>query len=535
MDLSSNIYTTLNRLCNIKSTSGTMEEADAAQKIYSIIDEIPYFKEHQENIILHNIEGDPYNRKFISAMYEGCKSQKVVVLLSHFDVVGIEEFGHLKDFAYNPEEYTKRLKNEDIPQKAKEDLDSGEWLFGRGTMDMKCGLAIHTEIIRYISESNIDIGGNILLLTVPDEENSSAGMLSAAKYLSQLKDMGYEFQCVINSEPYFPEFPGDECKYIYTGTIGKLLPLICFAGIETHAGEPFNGISSSLMSSMTTTLIEGNTKLCEAYGDYTSPPPVCLKQEDLKSLYSVSTPNFSYAYYNYLTLTSSPGDVLEKIKKVCTKAFDMAVDKMKTESKNYTLLSGKRESSLNITPNVITYSELCSIVERKNIDIEKIKNSYKNKGIDTRDVTVRIISDMLKLIPELRPVMVISIAPPYYPHRMADSNFKNILDVCSKVMERSKAIYNEDMVHKDFFPGLCDFSYLGFDNPDNYYTLKSNMPVMDAGYELPVKALSNINIGGINIGVKGKDVHKYTERLNLPYSLKVTPDLVFFAIREFLY
>jgi arginine utilization protein RocB len=163
MDLSANILNTLKRLCSLKSTSGTEEEASAADGIFSIISEIGYFKDNKDNLKLHKIEGDPYSRKYISALYQCGQSKKTVVLLSHFDVVGIEEFGHLKDFAYSPEEYTKRLKSEDIPQKAKEDLDTGDWLFGRGTMDMKCGLAIHIELIRYIYENNMDIGGNILL------------------------------------------------------------------------------------------------------------------------------------------------------------------------------------------------------------------------------------------------------------------------------------------------------------------------------------------------------------------------------------
>ena len=534
MDLTTNIFKTLIRLCNIKSTSGTTEEMAATEGISSLISEIGYFKENTHALKIHEIENDPLKREFITAMYEGGDSKKIVVLLSHFDVVGIEEFGHLKEYAYSPVEYTKKLRYETLKGAAKKDLDTGDWLFGRGTMDMKCGLAIHIELLRYIYENTIEFDGNILLLTVPDEENSSAGMLSAVNYLSYLKGKGYEIQSVINSEPYFEEFPGDENKYIYTGSVGKLLPFIFFAGVETHVGEPFNGISSSLMSSITTSLIEGNTQLCESYGCYTAPPPVCLKQEDLKSLYSVSTPCYSYAYYNYMTLTSSPEDVIDKIKGVCEKAFDMALDKMKIESGKYSALSGKKVPGLNLKANIITYDELCKLLENRGIDIEHIKNKYKNSKLDTRDLTSAIVSDMLKFIPELRPIMVIGFAPPYYPHRKADTNSSNILDVCHKVMERSQNVFNERLSHKEFFPGLCDLSYLGLENTDDYYTLKSNMPVFGTSYNLPVDALSNINIGGMNISVMGKDAHKYTERLNMPYSFKVTPDLVYYAIMEFL-
>ncbi|KPU42829.1 putative succinyl-diaminopimelate desuccinylase [Oxobacter pfennigii] len=534
MDLSSNILNTLNRLCNIKSTSGTVEETLAAREIYSIISEIGYFKKHNENLILHDIKNDPFERKYITAMLKMGNSKKLTVLLSHFDVVGIEEFGNLKEYAYTPLEYTDRLKYEALPQKAKDDLDTDDWLFGRGTMDMKCGLAIHIEIMRYLYENNIELDGGILLLTVPDEENSSAGMLSAVNYLSELKDEGYEIKGVINCEPYFPEHPDDDNKYIYTGTIGKLLPFIFFAGLETHCGEPFNGISASLLSSMTTSLMEANLDLCDTYEGYTAPPPVCLKQQDLKSLYSVSTPNFSYAYYNYFTLNSTPEEVLSKVKALCHKAFELSIEKMQSHEIKYAELTKHKKAGLNIKPTILFYEELLSMIEKKGISVEIIKEKYKDTGMDTRDMTSHIISDMLKCIPELRPVIVVSLAPPYYPHRKADNDFKNILDISKKLIDMSNEEFSEDLIHRDFFPGLCDLSYLGFDNPYNYFTLKSNMPVMDVSYTLPITALNNINIGGINIGVMGKDVHKYTERLNMPYSFKVTPHLVLCAVKEFL-
>jgi Arginine degradation protein (predicted deacylase) len=533
MDLSANIYNTLLKLCSLKSTSGTGEEAGAAQGIYSLISEIGYFKEHDRNIKLTPIRDAPHGRSYITAMYEGSPSKKVVVLLSHFDVVDVEEFGKLRKYAYSPEEYTAKLKGENLPPDVKRDLESGNWLFGRGTMDMKCGLAIHIEILRYIYENNVNLDGSILLLTVPDEENSSAGMLSAVEYLSSLKDQGYKIEGVINSEPFFMEYKGDKSRYIYTGTIGKLLPFVFCAGVEAHAGDPFSGISSSLLSSAVTFLLEDNVDLCERKGDFITPPPVCLKQEDLKSLYSVSTPDFSYSYYNYMTVKSTPEDVIEKMKGVCTKALNMALSKVECEFHRFASMTDKNDLSLNFEGHVLSYDELSQMVQKKGIDIEKIKRKYKNINMDVRETTGLIVSDMLRYLPELRPAIVIGFAPPYYPHRTAAETSK-VMDICKKVMAESEKVFNDRLIHKPFFQGLCDLSYLGFENSSDYYALKCNMPVFDNGYSLPVEALSNMNIDGMNIGVIGEDAHKYTERLYMPYSFKITPDLVLFAIMEFL-
>lgn len=533
MDLSANIYNTLLKLCSLKGTSGTKEEAAAAEGIYSIISDMEYFREHKGSVKLHPVEGDDYGRSFVTAFYSGSSSKNVVVLLSHFDVVDAEEFGDLKKYAYSPVELSKALTNCDLPDDIIEDLKSGDWLFGRGTMDMKCGLAIHIELLRYIYENNIKINGNILLLTVPDEENSSAGMVSASQYLSELKDKGYEILSVINSEPFFEEYPGDNNKYIYTGTIGKLLPFVFSAGVLAHASDPFIGISSSLLSSTVTYLMEDNTSLCESKEGFITPPPVCLKQEDLKGLYSVSTPDFSYSYYNYMTLTSLPHEVIENMKGICKKAFEMSITRVEKEHDAFSAMNKTEYKPIKFEPHVLSYSELCSMLKDKGMDIEKIKDRYKNSGLDMREATGLIVSDMLRLIPELRPAMVVGFAPPYYPHRIALKD-SPVMDVCRKVMKKSEDVFGDKLIHKDFYPGLCDLSYLGFEDPEEYYALEDNMPLFKDGYNFPVKALSNINIDGMNIGVLGKGCHRYTERLYMPYSFHVTPDLVLYALMEFL-
>ena len=38
----------------------------------------------------------------------------------------------------------------------REDIEHGEWLFGRGTMDMKCGLALQMAMIEQACEGRFD-------------------------------------------------------------------------------------------------------------------------------------------------------------------------------------------------------------------------------------------------------------------------------------------------------------------------------------------------------------------------------------------
>jgi arginine utilization protein RocB len=64
---------------------------------------------------------------------------------------------------------------------ARNDLESGDYIFGRGTADMKGGGSIQLALFKRYSELE-DFPGNILLIAVPDEENLSAGMLSAFRF-----------------------------------------------------------------------------------------------------------------------------------------------------------------------------------------------------------------------------------------------------------------------------------------------------------------------------------------------------------------
>jgi arginine utilization protein RocB len=51
------------------------------------------------------------------------------------------------------------------------------------------------------------------------------------------------YTLVLNSEPMFPRYPGDQTNYVYTGSIGKILPGFYCYGKETHVGESLAGLN----------------------------------------------------------------------------------------------------------------------------------------------------------------------------------------------------------------------------------------------------------------------------------------------------
>lgn len=188
-----------------------------------------------------------------------------------------------------------------MDQDSKKDLYSNEWIFGRGTADMKYGLALYIELIRELSKDR-DFKGNILFLAVPGEESNSEGMLGAIPYLSKLKEDGYNFKSLFLSECCIPKYEGDDAKRIYIGSVGKIMPTFFCVGKATHVGNPFGGVNPNLLVSEINRLMEYNVELSDKYEKDITPPPVCLKQSDLKELYSVQNPVYAYSYYNLLTI-----------------------------------------------------------------------------------------------------------------------------------------------------------------------------------------------------------------------------------------
>src|SRR5699024_3800100 len=137
------------------------------------------------------------------------------------------------------------------------DIDSGNYLFGRGIMDMKMGLALH---MRSLEKATIEAWTiNLILVTVPDEEVNSAGMRTAVPSILQHKEQyQLDITLFLNIEPSFSKQPGDEQYYMYSGTIGKIMPSALFCGRETHAGEPLSGITGQYIASFLTQKMEWN-------------------------------------------------------------------------------------------------------------------------------------------------------------------------------------------------------------------------------------------------------------------------------------
>lgn len=507
-------------LVSWKSMTLTDGEVQFAYKLKEKMEMLPYFQEHPERLSLSEVN---WGRENLTALYKHPEAAETIVLISHYDTVHTSEYGDLEPLACSPLELAEAFKKvqDELDPEAQADLQSGEYLFGRGTMDMKAGLALHMALIEKAAAEEWPI--NLLLVTVADEEVNSAGMrYGVSKLLDLEREFGLEYILFLNGEPVFAQYPGDMAHYIYTGSIGKIMPSALFYGKETHVGEPLSGITSSYISTYLTHRMEWNTSFRETVYGETTPLPVTLMQRDMKLEYSAQTPYRTSAMYNVFLMEKTAEEVFEQFEKV-------AIEAMEHCTRDY-LAMCERE---NIEPlgeiRVLRFEELMKYAINKfGIDYvnEALYDTMMHPEWDVRDKSMRIVDILLINCQELTPATVLLYAPPYYP--AVNSSEDELVKRClQQVTANAEEKFSLKLQQIHYFNGISDLSYVNYtDQNGGWMTYEKNTPVYGDQYSIPFQAMKHLKAPVFNVGPFGKDAHKRTERLHIKNTFEEMPILL---------
>ena len=500
-------------LCELVSwDSRTLTEGERtfAPKIAGKLEELDYFRKHPHHLELHDVD---VGRKLVTALYKHPQATETVVLISHFDTVWTEEYGVLEPLAFHPEELTKKLMEpafkKDLPENARIDLETGKYLFGRGTMDMKMGIALHMQLIEKASVENWPI--NLLLTTVPDEEVNSAGMRAAVTELVRLREEhGLVYKLFLNSEPSFSQNPTDIKEYIYSGSIGKIMPAALFYGKETHVGEPLKGMTANYIASFLTQRMEWNELFRETDLGESTPLPVSLQQKDLKLHYSTQTPYRAVALYNVFLLKRTASEVMDLFEQVATEA-------MAACNESYKVICNREQVKGVGDVKVLRYEQLLDHAIQKlgHAEVERWKQqALQNDEWDDREKSLRIVDNLMIQCQELAPATVLLYAPPYYP-AINSSNDPLVKETVELIKNVAKTFNNTiEQIH--YFNGICDLSYVNYaDDANGWTAFESNTPVWGDTYSIPFAEMTQLKAPVLNLGPFGKDAHQRTERLHV--------------------
>lgn len=541
VNISSQIDKIFNELISIRSDTGTVLEKDIEEYIYNWISQIKYFNKNPQMYGKYLLKNDHLERAVVWALLKG-KGKKTVVLLHHHDVVDSLDYGIFKEYAYSPELLQEKLHVLELTEDVRLDLESGKWIFGRGTADMKAGAAIQLALIEEYSKVE-DFDGNLLLLSVPDEESLSLGMREAVNLLVELKQQ-YELDYVImiNSETH--ERDKDNVGALYEGSVGKIMPLIYVKGKQAHIKDVFNGFNPITLLSEIVKRTELNPDFSDVVGDEVSPPPSWLYSRDRKKFYDVSIPQAAGGYFNILTLKRTPKDIIKLLKEICEEAAKDVTRYINDNYKGFQNKINKEGNELALNIKVKTFCELYDealsnsgqkFLEDYNRTIEKIKSDIQGNKISIPESSFVIIEKTLEYVKDLSPMVIIAFSPPYYPH-ISNIDFKRlsepVLTLHDTINNFAKHSWNEEYKKHNYFMGISDMSYVAINDSEEVIPyIGPNMPLWESVYKIPFESMKTLYIPSINIGPWGKNLHKFSERVLRRDLLERTPKLIELAIQ----
>ncbi len=527
------------RLVSIRSVSPGEEELRVAQEVLHLLCEGD-MKDKYTSCGLDPLEGDTYGRQNAYAFLHG-QSTSTLILLGHIDTVDTKDYGPLEPMALHPEGLTTKR---DILGPVLEGTAVDDWMFGRGVGDMKSGVAVNIALIRHFAEAVHTSRSplSIVFLATPDEENESAGVLQAVHFLSRLREQyGLEYIGAINTDYTTARYAGDPHRYVYSGTIGKLLPSFLCIGRESHVGAPFDGVDANLLASELIQNLSMNDELCDIVHRQITAPPVTLRSTDLKAHYDVQLPFAAYFYLNVLTFTTTSETLLERLHHYAQKALKEVLERIDTTEERWRQVSGEQSSTKHIQPRsgtVLTYADLyAQTVQRlgKMHVIAALSAEWEHwpAMLDKRERSLHLVYKLWTLSGRQGPAVIIYYSPPYYPHVAATQG---------ALQEAVTAVVNAHpelkLVQQEYFPYLCDMSYLRLDPGTNISALKANMPVWrepsaaspPGSYYLPLEAIEKLNIPVVNFGPYGQGVHQRNEGVLMSYSFGILPQLLYETI-----
>ena len=540
--LGERIQELLYRYVAVPSITNTAAERGVEKFFQHYIQEIPYFVQHPDHWGLYPLEGDGLERHVCWAMVRG-RGDKAVVLVHHYDVVDIEDYKTLKPYAYTPQQLREALlqHKEMLPEDAKQDLESGEFLFCRGGCDMKGGGSIQYALLEAYSKLS-DFTGNVIVIGVPDEENLSAGMRGADKLLAELKDRyGLRYLMMINSEPHQRK---DFSRGIFSeGTVGKMMPFLYVRGFLSHAGKVFEGLNPASVLAEIVTRTEVNMDFSDTVYGEAAPPPTWLYMKDSKDRYDVSMPLTAQGCFSVLTLKQTPGELMERVKKVCEESFAAVIDRLNASYAEFRTRTGQPLAQLPWEVKVVTFGELYQEACASGGDAflaafaaeqKQIQKDLEQGKTYLIEANFRLIDRIYDYIEDVSPRIVYGLVPPYYPN-VSNCYFQGIAPEAQNMSQRlntyTQEQYGQSYDREYFYTGICDLSYINIEDPESQREhIAQSMPLFGWYYDIPFEEIKKISMAGINIGPWGKDFHKLTERICLEDLYNRTPHILDHAI-----
>ena len=518
----------------IPSFTNTESELAIEDYLDQRLTSIPYFQENPHHFGRYPLPDDHLYRSVNWALVDKGK-KKTVILFHHHDTVDLEDYGPLASIALDSEALVQALKGIDLRSEMQEDLNSGQWQFGRGSCDMKAALALQLGVLE--SYASDPAGGqvNLLYLSVGDEESYSRGMRGALGLLCQLKDeFDLDYVLAVDSEPF--EAGSDKEKVLHIGTVGKLMPVVVAQGVLSHMKEPLKGINALSLIIAVASKLDLHPDLSDHALGERSPLPSWSYLRDLKDQYDVSTVLHAAGYFSVLHLKKTPQELLQRIKELSQEAVDQFYVKY------LSLQDQAGQEHVIAQPRVISYQELLDRCQKKegflNFQEQCEQRAYQDflSGVSYQTIAIQQIQSFLEFLSEKNPLVVIGFAPPYYPSMNCRSLPNTSLKIASLIDDYRHYLASRGLSLKveEYFMGICDTSYCALERElESYQVVLDSLAIPPQVYELNLENIAQIQVPAVNLGPWGKELHQRGERVFTEDLLDTIPSYLFGLLYRF--
>lgn len=349
---------------------------------------------------------------------------------------------------------------------------------------------------------------------------------------------------------YREEDPDREtARYIHVGASGKVMPAFFFVGAPAHVKEPFLSLDPNLLAVEVYRRLQLNPAFSQSRDGELTPPPVCLKMQDLKELYSVSTPLFAASYFNLVTVDLDPEALLQELLQLARESFVSALKQLQERAEAYAGRFGIKVACSRMVPLVKSWDEAYAEAEKTyqlrhpqaadTLDLylrEKVRG-WKEEGLEIQAMGLHLMREIAELQAESRPMMIVGFLPPYYPDirpEPSDPALAELLAAIQKTMDFARQNFAADLRLKKYYMGISDMCYTGLSQSRDVQPLLHNLVGEGLIYDFPAADLKKFHVPAIDLGGFGKDFHKASERLEKHYSLDILPELYVHLLEQLL-
>lgn len=470
------------------SVTGTQGEIDFAPKLASLLDGL-----HLGPVWLEPVSEGLPGRCNVLALKSGA-GRRTIVLAGHFDTVPFEDYGELAELALQPralaEALITRLKLSGENPLALADLSSGDFLPGRGLLDMKTGVAAGIAAMEaYAGELSL------LLVATPDEEDRSAGMRAAVPAIRRAaQEIGLELELMINLDAISDQGNGSLGRSVAFGSIGKQLLTALAIGKEAHACFPQDGINAAYLAAELISEFEMAPALAERTGDELAAPPTALGAKDLKLGYNVTTPGKSWVIWNTL-----------QHRRTASELMDIAAGLASTAM-------ARVEQRFGVPVPILRFSEVARRLGPGALEARASALAGAHE-LDLPERAKRITAELAEQAGLSRPCVILGLGSiPYPAVSMQDRALERII---------LQAAAPFDLRRLSYFPGISDMSFVGERGAETDPGSTEN-PLWGSSFAMP----DGLGLPAINIGPWGRDYHHWLERMHVRYAFETLPQVL---------